>query len=157
MMKSREMTYRELADYYCASVPPNEPRDHRLRKWFEVFGTRNAWTLTTDDFQGVLDALRDEGYAPSTINREMGDQSAMYSLAVKRRVAPTGFANPLTGIERLPEDMRRVHLPDHKVEKLLALAKAASYGRMYGLLLTAITSGGRKNELLRSYFEAGMR
>lgn len=60
-----------------------------------------------------------------------------------------GFESPFINLRKLPEPIRRVHVPDRKIEAILKLAKVSSYRRMHGLVLTALTSGARKNELRR--------
>jgi integrase len=80
------------------------------------------------------------------------DIQAIYNWAIKNRRrtgCPVGFVNPLTGRDKLKEKMRRVQLSDDKIDEMLTLAKASTYPRMYGLMLMAITSGGRKNEIRR--------
>jgi len=152
VLRTRTLTFRELVDAYTAARPPNGPRDCRLRKWFAVFGERAAWEITPEDVGAVLDALTDAGYAPATVNREHTDIAAIYGWAIKwrrRTGAPEGFTHPLAGRSKLKEPMRRVHVADDKVRRLLQLAKVSTYPRMYGLVLAALTSGARRNELRR--------
>jgi len=151
-IKARELKYRELVAAYCAARPPNGPRDYRLKKWLALFGDRLAWEIQPEEFVAVLDALAEGGYAPATVNREHTDIAAIYAWAIKfrrRTGAPDTFQNPLAGRSKLKEPMRRVHVTDEKIERLLKLAKVSTYPRMYGLVLAALTSGARRNELRR--------
>lgn len=150
--EARPLTFRELVRMYCLAKRPNASRDSRLKKWLELFGHRDAWAVEDADCSAVLDALIDSGYAPATVNREHTDIAAIYSWAIKQRRrtgCPKGFEHPLKYRERLPEEMRRVHLPEAAIEQLLLEARGYSYPRFYGLVLTALTSGARKNELRR--------
>lgn len=144
------LTFSELIDAYCAQANQNGPRDYRLRKWKGWFGQRIAWSLSEDELNGALDALIDAGMAVSTRNRELGDLMAIYNWAIRekrRSGVPKGFESPLKNIKKLPEQIRRVHVPDAKISRLLALAKVSPYRRMHGLVLCAIASGARKCEL----------
>jgi integrase len=146
------LTFAELLAAYCAQANPNEPRDYRLRKWKGWFGSRLAWTLTEGDFIAALDALLQAGMAPSTRNRELGDLKAIYNWAIRekrRSGVPKGFESPLSNVRKLPEQTRRVHVPEERINTLLALARVSPYRRMYGLILTALASGARRNELRR--------
>ncbi len=150
-MAPRNLTFRDLVKLYCAQARPNEPRDYRLKKWLDLFGDRPAWGVSTDDLVFVLDRLG-ESYAPATVNREQGDMTCIYNWAIKNRRrtgCPDDFTNPLANHPKLPETMRRVQMSDAEVERLLALARGSTYPRFYGLVLAALTTGGRKNELRR--------
>lgn len=152
VLQARTLSFREVVAAYCAVKPPNGPRDHRLKKWLAVFGDRPAWEIGPDEFGAVLDALLDAGYANATVNREHTDIAAIYAWAIKfrrRTGAPEDFRHPLAGRSKLKEAMRRVHVADEKIDRLLKLAKVSTYPRMYGLVLAALTSGARRNELRR--------
>jgi integrase len=108
--------------------------------------------VPADDCEAILDTLEDKQYSPATINREHTDIQAIYNWAIKNRRrtgCPPDFVNPLIGRAKLKEEMRRVQLSEQKIEDLLILAKASTYPRMYGLVLTALTSAARKSELRR--------
>jgi integrase len=146
------LTFTELVDAYCAQAKPNEPRDYRLKKWKGWFGEKLAWSLSENELVPALDALVEAGMAVSTRNRELGDLKAIYNWAIRekrRSGVPQGFESPLANVRKLPEQTRRVHVSDERIHALLALAKVSTYRRMYGLLLTALASGARKNELRR--------
>lgn len=146
------LTFTELVDAYCAQAKPNEPRDYRLKKWKGWFGAKLAWSLTEGELVAALDAQTEAGMAVSTRNRELSDLKAIYNWAIRekrRSGVPRGFESPLTNVKKLPEQTRRVHVPEERINGLLALAKVSTYRRMYGLILTALASGARKNELRR--------
>jgi integrase len=152
VLPARTLTFKELVAAYVAGKPPCAPRDYRLARWITAFGARVAWEITGEELGAALDALLEAGYAPATVNREHGEIAAILNWGIKHRRrtgAPLDFRNPLTGRPKLPEPVRRVQLADEKIERLLALAKVAAYPRMYGLVLAALTSGARRNELRR--------
>jgi integrase len=151
-METRRISFADLVKLYCLAKPPNHPRDARMKKWLGALGDLCAWDVAPDDCIGILEVLEDRNYAASTINREQTDIQAIYNWAIKNRRrtgCPVDFVNPLIARGKLKEQMRRVQLSDEKIDQMLTLAKASTYPRMYGLMLTAITSGGRKNELRR--------
>jgi len=148
----RPLTFRELVRLYCLVKRPNASRDSRLKKWLETYGNRDAWSIVESDCDSMLDCLTEHGYASATVNREHTDIAAIYSWAMKQRRrtgCPRGFEHPLKHRERIPEEMRRIMLPEQTIEHLCLEARAFSYSRVYGLVLTALTSGARKNELYR--------
>ena len=150
--ETRKLTFSDLIDAYCAVKHPNEPRDHRLKKWRSGFGSRDAWSVGHDELMAALEKLEDADYAASTVNREATDIASIYSWAIKNRRrtgCPTDFVNPVRGRAKLPEQMRTVQASETEIKQMLALAKLSKYPRMYGLLLMALTSGARKGEIKR--------
>ena len=147
-----KLTFAELVRGYCLCAKPNEPRDYRFRKWLEWLGATVAWDITGEQVEGLLEALSGAGMANSTRNRELGDIKAIFNWAInekRRSGVPLGFVSPVRNLKKLSEPIRRVHLSERQISDLLALAKLSTYRRMYGLILTALTSGARKGELMR--------
>jgi len=151
-VENLRLTFAELVDAYCLQANPNEPRDCRLKKWKSWFGSKVAWSLTEGELVNALETLSAAGMAASTRNRELGDLKANYNWAIRekrRSGVPKQFESPLANIRKLSEPIRRVHLSERKISEILCLAKLSSYRRMHGLVLTALASGARKNELRR--------
>lgn len=147
-----KLTFAELVRGYCLCAKPNEPRDYRFRKWLEWLGETVAWDITGEQVEGLLEALSGAGMANSTRNRELGDIKAIFNWAInekRRSGVPLGFVSPVRNLKKLSEPIRRVHLSERQISDLLALAKLSTYRRMHGLILTALTSGARKGELMR--------
>lgn len=147
-----KLTFAELVRGYCLCAKPNEPRDYRFRKWLDWLGATVAWDITGEQVEGLLEALSGAGMANSTRNRELGDIKAIFNWAInekRRSGVPLGFVSPVRNLKKLSEPIRRVHLSERQISDLLALAKLSTYRRMYGLILTALTSGARKGELMR--------
>ena len=147
-----KLTFAELVRGYCLCAKPNEPRDYRFRKWLDWLGKTVAWDITGEQVEGLLEALSGAGMANSTRNRELGDIKAIFNWAInekRRSGVPIGFVSPVRNLKKLSEPIRRVHLSERQISDLLALAKLSTYRRMYGLILTALTSGARKGELMR--------
>jgi integrase len=69
--------------------------------------------------------------------------------AIRKRIAPKGYAHPCRSIERREENNERTRfLSDVEIQRLLEACKGSSWPRLYALVLVAITTGARKGELL---------
>ncbi|CAA0116759.1 Tyrosine recombinase XerD [Halioglobus japonicus] len=162
-MEQRELSFSDLIRLYCLDKKPNHSRDCRLKKWHHAYGDLCAWDVTPEQCNALLDLLQEDRYANATINREQTDIQAIFNWAIRyrrRTGCPKGFINPLADRPKLPEDLRVVQLSDAKIDQLLLEARASHYPRMYGLVLLALTSGARKNEIRRmrwsnTYLEEG--
>jgi len=85
---------------------------------------------------------------PATVNRVAAALSAVISWSIKRRVAPRGFVNPVSRLERASENNEIVRFLDNDERAaLLAECKKSSWDRLYLLVLLGLTSGGRRGEL----------
>jgi integrase len=164
------MTMRALADAYMAAYEGRDrTRPATLGFWCERFGERAFASLTDDDVAAGLDALRarparvyvgrDAGGAPihrakgklsaSTANRYHASLMALFTWAVKRRLAPKAWENPARKVERTPERNQIVRfLTDAERERLLEACRKSAWPRLYALVLMAITTGARRGELL---------
>lgn len=96
----------------------------------------------------VLNSKRNR-LSPATINRYAASLATVLTWAIKRRIAPKGFVHPCRSIERRPEHNERTRfLSDEERARLLQAAQAASWPRLYVLVLMALTTGARKGELV---------
>lgn len=87
--------------------------------------------------------------SPATVNRYHAALMAVFTWAIKRRLAPRGFENPARKVERSPEKNAVVRfLSDAERERLLASCRESTWPRLYCLVLMAITTGARRGELL---------
>jgi integrase len=149
----------------------DEMRPHRLKAWVCLLGTRPLAGITPDD---VEDGLRQIAAVPArvyagkdadgqsvfrklgtgrrsnaTVNRHHVALAGLFSWARKQRLLPRDFVSPTRHVEKLPEPRGRVrYLKDDERERLLTACKASSWPRLYLLALMAITTGGRRSELL---------
>lgn len=86
--------------------------------------------------------------APATLNRYSAALGAVLSWSIKRRIAPKGWDNPCKRIERRPEKNEIIRfLSDDERTKLLSECRKSQWGRLYLLVLMAITTGARRGEL----------
>ncbi|TFZ00661.1 site-specific integrase [Ramlibacter henchirensis] len=142
-------TLRELVQAFSAATAGDA--DLRLRKWLDAFGELPAWDVKADELQKAADAMRQAGYAPASVNRDLSALGSAYKWAKKNRLCPRGFVSPTTQISRSPEPIRRVHVEPaviDAVRKLALIYPDARFGVYVSLL---IDTGARKSELLRRY------
>lgn len=87
--------------------------------------------------------------SPATVNRYSASLAAVVTWAIKKRIAPKGYAHPCRSVERRPENNERTRfLSDDERVRLLDACKASTWPRLYLLALMALTTGARKAELL---------
>jgi integrase len=144
---------------------------YRLSEWSTHLGAAALATLTDDD---VFHALRAIAAAPArvyagrdveghpihklkgrgrrsdgTLNRYHAALSGVFTWAIRERLAPKGWDNPCRKVPRRRECPGVVRfLSDRERTALLAACQAASWPRLYVLVVMAITTGARKGELL---------
>lgn len=142
-----DLTFGELAAAWLAEVH-NENEELLLRKWVDGFGHRVAWTLTSDELESAARAMVDQGYAPSTANRNIGTIGSMYKWVVAKRRAPAGFVSPTLGIPRFDEPIRRVFIDADRVQALRDISLTFTDKRFAVYVHLLIDTGARKSELL---------
>ena len=143
----------------------------RLAYWREALGARPAIEISSDDVADALFLLaqrrgrtflgrdKETGEArfkplprplsEATANRYLTSLGSVYKWAKRRRLLPRGFVSPTRGVERAPTNNTRVrYLDAAERERLLAVCRVAPWGRLYLLVLAAITTGARRGELL---------
>ncbi len=149
----------------------DEMRPHRLKAWVRILGDKSLMSITPDD---VEEGLRQIAAVPNrvyagldadgnrifrkrgtgrrsnaTVNRHHIALAGLYSWARKQRMLPRDFVSPTRHVEKLTEPRGRVrYLSDSERERLLTACKGSSWARLYLLVLMAITTGGRRGELL---------
>jgi len=147
----------------------NRPR--YLAAWVRIMGNKPLAAISCDD---VEEGLRQIAAVPNrvyagkdadgqrvfrkrgtgrrsnaTVNRHHIGLAGLYSWARKQRLLPRDFVSPTRHVEKLPEPRGRVrYLSESERERLLTACKGASWPRLYLLTLLAMTTGGRRGELL---------
>ncbi|MEP7301708.1 MAG: site-specific integrase [Caldimonas sp.] len=161
---------RELIDLYMAHYAGRDPtRIQRLGWWSKRIGHIELQALSDDEVHAALEELAQQrsryfagadvdgkaiykdkrkAIAPATINRYAASLAAVITWAIKRRIAPKGYAHPCRAVERRTENNEQTRfLSDDERTRLLAACKASPWPRLYGLVLMALTTGARKGEL----------
>lgn len=142
----RELTFKELCDAYIAVV--FDGADLRTRKWIDAFGTLSAWKLERPMLERCMEAMAEAGYRASTINRDISQIGSIYKWAARKRMTPPGFRSPTSGIERLEENLRVVHVSDDEIKRLLAGAAAFRDRRFLAYVHLLHDTGARTSEIL---------
>jgi integrase len=141
------LTLQELVDAYFARNPKADGQ-YRVRKWLEAFGSRDAWTLPSEELERAAEHLLAAGYQPGSVNRDIGILGSAYRWAKRQRICPRGFTSPTLSIRRYPEAVRRVEIDNDTLERLRAGA-IVSKSKGFGAFVSAlIDSGARKSEIL---------
>ena len=141
-----ELTFAELVHSHTISV--SDGSDLRLRKWVSAFGKLSAWELETEQIDIASKAMIDHGYAPSTVNRDVGTIGSLYKWAKTKRLTPKKFRSPSIGALKYAEKIRRVHVENEKIEALRARSLAVSDRRFGCYVALLLDTGARKSELL---------
>jgi integrase len=170
-MRDGSITISALIDHYMAQYAGRDcTRVQRLGWWVRQIGVHRLDEVTDDHLHIALETLADKSaryyagkdadglpiyrakrkpIAPATINRYAASISAVFTWAIRRRVAPKGWDHPGRRIERKPENNDRTRfLSDDERVRLLATCKASKWPRLYLIVLLALTTGARKGELL---------
>jgi len=164
------MPVAELIDRYMADYAGRDPtRTQRLGWWRAQLGTLTLAEVCDDHVHAALEALKRQparryagrdaegraiykakkrDIAPATLNRYRAAISAVFTWAVRCRIAPKGWIHPCQGVQTLPENNARVRfLKPDEIERLLQACRAAKWDRLYLLALMSLTTGARRGEL----------
>ncbi len=148
--ESKRRTVRQLLERYKETVIPRQkdqvnPTRH-ANFWIEQLGDLKLNRLT----RAVLVEVRDElakDKAPSTVNRYLAVISHACTLA--EREWEWMESNPVRKVGRLKEPQGRVrYLSDKERERLLRATKDSEHPHLHVIVLIALTSGARRNEIL---------
>nr|WP_236600062.1 site-specific integrase [Ramlibacter alkalitolerans] len=95
--------------------------------------------------------MREHGYTPSAVNRDLSALGSAYRWAREKRFAPRGFRSPTLDVPRYEEAIRRVEVPSERIERLRAISLAYPDRRFGVFVSLLIDTGARKSELLDRY------
>lgn len=170
-MRAGDTLIADLIDLYMAHYAGRDPtRIQRLTWWKLQIGKVRLDEVSDDHIHGAIEQLsqqrsrywagkdadgaaifkaRKKPLAPATLNRYVASIGAVFTWAIKRRIAPKGWVHPCRAVERRTENNEQTrYLSDAERERLLEAVKAASWPRLYLLVLMALTTGARKGELM---------
>jgi len=142
---NHHLTFGELARAYLATH--YNGADMQMRKWIDLLGERSAWTITPDELSRAGVAMLENGYSPSTVNRNLSQIGSIYRWAKRKMLTPVGFISPTLSQHRYPEPIRRVSLSEAEVKRLLDGAAAFKDRRFAVLIRILIETGARRGEV----------
>ncbi len=90
----------------------------------------------------------DQGYAPSTANRNLGTLGSMFLWIIKLRRAPAGFVSPTLGVQRFEEPVRRVFIDPEAIQRLKDISMTFKDPMFAVYVHLLVDTGARKGELL---------
>lgn len=157
--------------YLDAYRGADESRYQRITTWRRLLnGTTPLATITPEDIDAGMAKLASEParvYAGkdadghtvfrkktgqrsgATLNRYLVALAALFAWARRERLVPRGFDAPTKYVEKNKEARGRVrYLSDIERDRLLAACRESSWPRLYLFVLMALTTGGRRGELL---------
>jgi integrase len=160
-LASSEATKRTLAeaiDRYIQFALPKKPRSHRqqspqLQWWKQQIGHLTLVQVTPAVLAKCRELLSSEPThrsplrSNSTVNRYMAVISHLFTVAVKEWEWIN--INPCNKLSKLSEPRGRVRfLSDDERERLLEACKKSSNEYLYTIVVIALSTGARKNEIL---------
>lgn len=170
-LRDGAITITRLIELYMQHYAGRDgSRLQRLTWWQGQIGTLALQDVSDDQIHAALDALarqpsrfyfgkdadgnaifkaKKKPPAPATVNRYAASIGAVFTWAIRRRIAPKAWVHPCRAIERQQENNEQTRfLSDDERDRLLIACKAAPWPRLYLLVLLALTTGARKGELL---------
>lgn len=161
----------QLIDLYMAHYTGRDvSRVSRLHWWRGRIGELRLDQVDDDTIHAALEAVAAEPsryyagrdvdgrpiYKPrrrprsgATVNRYAAAIGAVFTWAIRRRIAPKGFVHPVRGIAQQRENPGKTRfLSDDERQRLLAACKASKWDRLYLLVLLGLTTGARRGELI---------
>jgi integrase len=164
------ITIAALIDAYMSHYAGRDPsRAQRLAWWADRIGQVQLGELTDDLIAHALDDLaaqrgrywaridvdgkpiyraKKRSFSGASVNRYSAALAAVLTWTIKKRIAPPGWASPMTGIERRLESRGRVRfLSPAERQALLDECQRSTWSKLYLLVLLALTTGARRGEL----------
>lgn len=143
--ENHNLTFGELARAYLATH--YNGADMQMRKWLDLLGNRSAWSITADELARAGLAMLENGYSPSTVNRNLSQIGSIYRWAKRKMLIPVGFISPTLSQHRYPEPIRRVSLSDSEIKRILDGASGFKDRRFAVLVRILIETGARRGEV----------
>ncbi len=157
--------------YLVAYQGADESRYHRITAWLRLLDPfKPLVAITPDDIDAGMAKVTGESArvyggkdadgnpifrkktgqrSGATLNRYLVALAALFAWARRERLVPRGFDAPTKYVEKNKEARGRVrYLDNAERERLLAACRESTWPRLYLFVLMALTTGGRRGELL---------
>ena len=147
------LTFRELAQLYLDTNPSQADPMLMVRKWCDTFGLADvpAWEIKREQLEAGAAAMKKDGYAIGSINRNLSQIGTLYKFAIAQKITPAGFVSPTISMHRDPEPMRVVEAPQPgEWDKVRRLARGFSKDPRFTMLVWLVMdTGARRGEIDR--------
>ena len=145
---NNKLSFQELArDYIVKECSISRPKEQaaKLEFWVKHIGIKQVNNITYSDVYDALSQLPDH-LSNATYNRYKAVASVVFNYACRQYNLTS---NPIGLIPSKPEDNHRVrYLSTSERKRLLKACREVSWSKLLLLVLTAITTGARRGELL---------
>jgi integrase len=134
-------------EYLLKEYKGSRPKEQyqKLCYWMEILGDKLIIDITKHDISTGLELLPKD-LSNATINRYKAAIGVVFSYACRVFDLPE---NPVRKIPSLPENNERTRfLSEAERTRLFEACRASKWDKLYLLVLTAITTGARRGELL---------
>ncbi len=157
--EAKKRTLGELIDRYIKDILPRKPKSQEVQKtqllwWKGEIGYKSLSDVTTSILIECRSKLlnepniRNKYRTPATVNRYMAALSHTFTIACKELEWMEN--NPIMKISKAKEPRGRVRfLSDSERKALLAECQASSNHYLYTIVVLALSTGARRNELLK--------
>ena len=147
--ESRRRTIKEMLERYRKSEIPkkmDQKNENRyLDFWINEIGAFKISAVSRSQIVTIRDSMVEQR-APATVNRYLA------TLRHAFRLAETDWEwasrNPLQRIKLKEPRGRDRHLSDEEISALLKAAKDSAHPHLYAVVLTALTTGARRGEIM---------
>jgi len=162
-VESKRRTLKELIDRYLKDATTTKSRglrevEQHLTVWKELLGDYALIAVKPDLIRKKWDEIaaretpKGGKKTPATLNRYLASLSVVFSYAYKN--LEWIEVNPIEKIKKYQEPRGRVrYLSDDERERLITETKASKNPLLYPAVITAITTGARRNEILKLRWE----
>lgn len=157
-LQSERHTFTELIDRYVREDTVTATKRTHLQRWLALLQDRFLTSITPPMIQSALWELKGKKLfcggklAPGSLNRHLDALSCVF-----RHAKRIGWMteNPVHHVERFTEPKGRVrYLSDEERNRLLDACRQSSYKPLLLIVLLALSTGMRKEELLSLTWEA---
>lgn len=160
-VKDAPETVAGLIDKYTLEVLPRKPEVYatHLKWWRAQIGDVPITEIATPMISQCRDRLLNIPKAngaprsPATVNRHLGTLSNVFTVAVREWEVTTD--NPVKRVDRLSENLPiERFLDEDERTRLLAACRNSKNPILYTIVVLALATGARKNELLSLTWDA---
>ncbi|OQK17241.1 hypothetical protein AU255_04945 [Methyloprofundus sedimenti] len=144
----RYKTFREVCTEYLAQWKKKDYQNQMLRVnyWCSIFGERIITDIDIFDIRDQVDLMLNEKQRPVTINRKKAVLSSVFKYALSRGYIDENVVTSVV-VDNDSKKRDRVLNKDERA-RLLTACQSAKWNKLHLLVLSALTTGARKSELL---------